>query len=297
VIEVRRVRPEEYTLAGEITASAWEPAGSLKDQGWLSFRARIADVAGRDAVAAVYIATEDARVLGSVTLETGKRVVDEVHSAALAVEEAHVRVLGVAPEVRRRGVGRLLMSHCADVSRQNGKIRLTSNTSLKNVRAQNFYESIGYTRLSESTRYCRAHVVGDNGRIGRAMAQFRGNRLRPPLLDAVARFGIASVIMIVLSMSTIGAASAAALMPKWSAPVLIGSKSSSATQVTYSISCPSSKFCVTVNGDGQVLYDRSGVWSTPQPLAMGGSIDSVSCSNSTFCVAVAAGEAAIYNGH
>jgi ribosomal protein S18 acetylase RimI-like enzyme len=40
------------------------------------------------------------------------------------------------------------MSHCADVARQNGKARLTLNTSLKNVTAQNFYESIGYVRLS-----------------------------------------------------------------------------------------------------------------------------------------------------
>lgn len=149
MIEVRRVRPEEYAVAGETTASAWEPAGSLEDHGWLSFRARTADVAGRDAVAAVYIATEDDRILGSVTLETGKRVVDEENSTALAVDEAHVRVPGVAPEARRRGVARLLMSHCADVARQNGKTRLTLNTSLKNLRAQNFYESVGYTRLSD----------------------------------------------------------------------------------------------------------------------------------------------------
>lgn len=72
MIEVRRVRPEEYVDAGEVTASAWGPTGSLEDQGWLSFRARIADVASRDAVAAVYIAAEGDRILGSVTLETSK---------------------------------------------------------------------------------------------------------------------------------------------------------------------------------------------------------------------------------
>lgn len=148
MIEVRRVRAEEYVVAGEVTASAWTPAGSLEDKDWLSFRARIADVASRDTVAAVYVATEDGCILGSVTLETKKRVVGEEDSTTLSPEEAHVRVLGVAPEVRRRGVGRVLMSHCADVARQNGKARLTLNTSLKNVTAQNFYESIGYVRLS-----------------------------------------------------------------------------------------------------------------------------------------------------
>jgi len=149
MIEVRRVRPDEYVDVGEVTASAWGPTGSLEDKGWLSFRVRVADVASRDTVATVYIATELGRILGSVTLETDKRVVDEENSTTLAPEEAHVRVLAVAPEARRRGVGRILMSHCADVARQNGKARLTLNTSLKNSSAQSFYESIGYTRLPD----------------------------------------------------------------------------------------------------------------------------------------------------
>ena len=149
MIEVRRVRPEEYVDAGEVTASAWSPAGSLDEQVWLSFRARVANVASRDAVAAVYVATEGDRILGSVTLEIEERIVDEENSTTLAPEEAHVRVLGVAPEARRRGVGRILMCHCADVARQYRKARLTLNTSLKNTSAQNFYESIGYTRLPD----------------------------------------------------------------------------------------------------------------------------------------------------
>ena len=149
MIEVRRVRPEEYVDTGEVTASAWGPRGSLEDGGWLSFRARVADVASRDTVAAVYIATEGGRILGSVTLETEERVVEEENSTVLAREEAHVRVLGVAPEARRRGVGRILMRHCANVARQIGKARLTLNTSLENLSAQRFYESIGYTRLQD----------------------------------------------------------------------------------------------------------------------------------------------------
>lgn len=113
-----------------------------------------------------------------------------------------------------------------------------------------------------------------------------------------ARFGIASVMIIsgLWSMSTIEA-SAATSLAKWSPPVFIGSKGSSGTQVNYAVTCTSSTFCVSVNGDGQVLYDRNGVWSTPQSLAMGGSIEAVSCSSTKFCLAVAAGKAATYNGH
>ena len=143
------MRPEQYVNAGEVTASAWGPRGSPEDQEWLSFQARIADVAGRDAVAAVYVAMESDRILGSVTLEMECRIVDEEHSAPLAPDEAHVRFLGVAPASRRRGVGHILMSRCADLARQNGKTRVTLNTSTKNLVAQTFYEAIGYLRLPD----------------------------------------------------------------------------------------------------------------------------------------------------
>lgn len=149
MIEVRRVRPEEYVIAGAVTASAWGPIGSLEDKEWLTFRSRVADVASRNTVAAVYIAAEGGHILGSVTLETEGRVVDDENPATLAPEEAHVRVLGVAPDARRRGVGRILMNHCADVARQSGKARLTLNTSSQNSSAQKFYESLGFTRLPD----------------------------------------------------------------------------------------------------------------------------------------------------
>jgi hypothetical protein len=141
-------------------------------------------------------------------------------------------------------------------------------------------------------------VEADYGRIGIIMARCRGSWLSIRRGDPVAQLGIASVIMIstMLSMFTNGA-SAGTSSVKWSPPVQIGSKSSSATQVNYSVSCPSSTFCVSVNGDGKVSYYRNGEWSKPQSLALGGSIDSVSCSSKTFCVAVAAGMAASFNGH
>jgi hypothetical protein len=106
-------------------------------------------------------------------------------------------------------------------------------------------------------------------------------------------------VIVLSSMLIVFPDGASAITPpnKWTSPVSIGAKGSSATQVDYSVSCPTSTFCVSVNGDGQVLYYRSGVWSLPRSLALGGSINSVSCSSTTFCVAVAQGQASVYNGH
>ena len=110
------------------------------------------------------------------------------------------------------------------------------------------------------------------------------------------RLGIFSTVaMLVLSMNTSGA-SAASSSHKWSVPVFIGTRGSSSTQVKYSISCPSTTFCAAVDGNGQVHFRRSGVWSSPQTLAVGGSIDTISCSSKSFCVAIGSGNAALFNG-
>ena len=153
MIQVRRVRPDEYAEAGKVTASAWQPIGSSDDPIWLAFRARVADIAGRDRVASVYVATEGGHILGSVTLEVDGRLADEDNPAPLAPDEAHVRLLAVTPTARRRGVGACLMSHCASVARQRGKARLTLNTSEGNVTAHHFYEAIGFVRLADIVRH------------------------------------------------------------------------------------------------------------------------------------------------
>lgn len=152
--------PDEYADAGELTASAWHPMGSPDDPSWLAFRAYVADIAGRDAIAWVYVATEDGRILGSVTLELNDRVADEDNPTPRAPDEAHVRFLAVTPAARRLGVGARLMSHCALVARQNGKARLTLNTSEGNTTAQRFYEAIGFARLPD--------MIGQDGSTLRA---------------------------------------------------------------------------------------------------------------------------------
>jgi hypothetical protein len=154
------------------------------------------------------------------------------------------------------------------------------------------------SRFGMTHKSARIDVVRGGVQIGRAMTQFLGSWLDGRHGDSVTRQVATSVIVLFsMLMMLPNGASAATSTDMWSPPVLIGAKGSSATQVDYSISCPTSTFCVSVNGDGQVLYYRSGVWSLPRSLALGGSINSVSCSSTTFCVAVAQGKASVYNGH
>lgn len=125
---------------------------SSDDPSWLAFRSRVADIAGHDPAACVYLAIEDGRILGSVTLELNNRVDDENNPTPLAPDEAHVRLLAVTPAARRLGVGARFTDHCAQVARQNGEGRLTLNTLEGNATAQRFYEAIGFARVPDMAR-------------------------------------------------------------------------------------------------------------------------------------------------
>jgi hypothetical protein len=57
--------------------------------------------------------------------------------------------INAAPSSVRR---RYSPSHCASVAHQNGKARLTLNTSEGNATAQRFYEAIGFARLPDMIR-------------------------------------------------------------------------------------------------------------------------------------------------
>ena len=57
--------------------------------------------------------------------------------------------LYVAPQARRRGVGRALLKAAAERGRRDGKLRMTLSTAKTNADAQSVYESLGWQRDNE----------------------------------------------------------------------------------------------------------------------------------------------------
>lgn len=153
-MEIRRVRPEEYEAAGAVTALAYRefgPATSADpklrhrdEEGWEDYFERLADISERDGVAMVLVAVEDGRILGTVTLELQQRI--SLTLGPLGADQAHIRMLGVHPDARRRGVARALMMRCIEESRAAGKSTLTLNTTPMMEAAQAMYEDLGFTR-------------------------------------------------------------------------------------------------------------------------------------------------------
>ncbi|MGH2637642.1 MAG: GNAT family N-acetyltransferase, partial [Actinomycetota bacterium] len=95
----------------------------------------------------VLVAVEAGRVLGSATLELGDRIDDD--DPPLAADEAHIRMLGVRPDSRGRGVARALMDACFGRGRTEGRSRMTLHTTGRMKAAQRMYEGLGFERLPD----------------------------------------------------------------------------------------------------------------------------------------------------
>ncbi|MFI5393838.1 MAG: GNAT family N-acetyltransferase [Myxococcota bacterium] len=142
-IQIREATPEEYAEAGAVTASAYREF--VRGGDWEDYLESIADVEGRADRTTIVIALDGSRIVGSATLELTDRVEPE-DDPALDPAEAHIRMLGVAPEARRRGIARALMADCMDRARASGKTFLTLHTTERMAAAQQMYESLGFVR-------------------------------------------------------------------------------------------------------------------------------------------------------
>ena len=146
-VQIREARPGEYVEAGEVTALAYREFARPNDPGWKEYLERIADVEGRASRTTILLAIEDGRILGTATLELDGRTDDE--DGELAPEQAHIRMLGVHPDARRRGIAKALMLDCLERARERGKTRITLNTTHRMRAAQAMYGSLGFERRDD----------------------------------------------------------------------------------------------------------------------------------------------------
>jgi len=149
-IEVREAEPEEYADAGRVTALAYREFVPPDDVGdWGRYLARMADVAGRADRTHILVAVEDGRIVGCVTLEIDGRVGDWDGDPPLQPGEAHIRMLGVDPGARARGIGTRLMAACEARARAAGKGFVTLHTTKRMEAAQRMYSRLGYERTED----------------------------------------------------------------------------------------------------------------------------------------------------
>jgi ribosomal protein S18 acetylase RimI-like enzyme len=148
-MEIRPVTPEEHAEAGRVTAEAYEafdPTAASSNSDYLD---RVADVAARIRHALVVGAFDDGRPVATVTVELDDRIPGGHPRPPLEPDQAHVRMLGVAPSYQGRGIARRLMEAAIEEARRAGKRRMTLETTEAMVAAHRLYESMGFRRMDD----------------------------------------------------------------------------------------------------------------------------------------------------
>jgi GNAT superfamily N-acetyltransferase len=146
-VEIREVRPEEYEQTGDVVARAYSEFWELEDPEWQEHIELVRDVAGRVDRTVVLVSVEGGRVLGSATIELEDVIGDDDRRAIPGV--AGLRMVGVDPSLRRRGIGRALVEEVITRCRAAGKHTLILRTTPPMVAAQRLYQSLGFDRAPD----------------------------------------------------------------------------------------------------------------------------------------------------
>src|SRR3954449_1390548 len=113
MLEIRPARAAEFPAVADVCEAAYAPY--LQPNG--HYRAVLRDVARRASAAELLVATEDGRVLGTVTLVADGGPLGEIAEP----DEAEFRMLAVDPAAQGRGVGGGLLARVAEESPARGK--------------------------------------------------------------------------------------------------------------------------------------------------------------------------------
>ena len=157
---VRDARPDELDAVSAVLSASYEEylpaAGSglsaEERRAWDGYRADIADVASRAPYSDQVIAEVDGTILGAVTFYGPGREALYPNEAAAQhwpPEWASFRLLGVLPEARGRGVGRILTDECIRRARDIGAPVLALHTTVLMAVARNMYVKMGWKRAPE----------------------------------------------------------------------------------------------------------------------------------------------------
>jgi ribosomal protein S18 acetylase RimI-like enzyme len=143
-MHLRRARPEDYAVVGEVTLAAYQPLLGEAESSYAD-RLRNAEARDREAELWVAVAPDDRDVLGTVTLCREGSPWREIGAA----DEGEFRMLAVAPHAQGEGVGEVLVRHVLDRFREEGAVAVVLSTTPGMTAAHRLYERLGFARCPE----------------------------------------------------------------------------------------------------------------------------------------------------
>lgn len=146
-MEIRELRDDEAERAGEVVVAAYrtlDGAPPIDENGYADVLRAVHERARGELV---MVAVDSAgAVVGCVTYVADE---DSPYAQRLRPGEASMRMLGVAPDARRRGVGRALVEACVERAGAAGKVRVVLHSAAWMAAAHAMYESLGFVRVPE----------------------------------------------------------------------------------------------------------------------------------------------------
>ncbi len=143
-MHLRRARPEDYRVIGDVTLAAYEP---MLDDASASYAEHLGNAEARDHEAELWVAVapDDRVVLGTITLCREGSPWREIAFP----DEGEFRMLGVAPHAQGQGVGEALVRHVLDRFREEGAVAVVLSTTPEMLAARRLYERLGFARCPE----------------------------------------------------------------------------------------------------------------------------------------------------
>jgi ribosomal protein S18 acetylase RimI-like enzyme len=155
---VRDARPDELAPVADVLLKAYtEYSKVMPTEAWEEYRRDIVDVRGRLSASQLIVAQQGATgaIVGSVTYYPAA----EAEKDGWPKGWAYVRLLGVLPEARGRGIGRILMEDCLRRCRAEDCEALALHTISFMQAARALYGRMGFQRLLERDYYPAPGVV------------------------------------------------------------------------------------------------------------------------------------------
>lgn len=140
-IEIRVARPADVRDAGDVVAHAYQVDLVVSD----SYLRQLRDSATRAAHAVLLVAVDGDTVVGTITWARGGTLLAQ----RAGPDEAELRMLGVAPAARGRGVAEALVQACLEQARAAGATGVVLSTQTQMAAAQRLYERLGFERRVE----------------------------------------------------------------------------------------------------------------------------------------------------
>ncbi|MEZ5158990.1 MAG: GNAT family N-acetyltransferase [Candidatus Nanopelagicales bacterium] len=144
-MQIRTATPQDAPVVRSIIHEVYVGGGWADPRRSPAYVAELLDAEARIAGATVLVAEDDSGAVGTATATEAPSPLANIARPG----ELEVRMLGVIPPARGKGVARALMGWCEALAAQRGRHAVVLTTEPTMTEARRLYEGLGYARTPQ----------------------------------------------------------------------------------------------------------------------------------------------------